>query len=84
MEKKREKKELKSMEALYLCRNRQCAACKYIEGPQTKPNCGYSRQKGEIRGCDIPFCDKFEVAKRKRKAKNLTKADFANWYEAFG
>lgn len=78
------KKEPKPIEASYLCRNRQCMACKYLDGEHTKPCCGYSRQTGTVRGCEIPFCTKFEAAKRKRKPKNLTKADFTNWYEAFG
>lgn len=69
-----------------ICDNRQCRACKFVARSHmgTKVSCNYILKMYEPRGCDIPFCEKFQPAKGKAKPTNLKKEEFRLWYLAFG
>lgn len=46
--------------------------------------CIYIVKNHHSRECDIPFCERFELKKGKRRPTNLTKHDFKRWYKAYG
>lgn len=69
----------------YLCNNRQCRACVYGAAfTRDGGECTYLAKVEHSRGCEIPFCERFELKKGKRRPTNLTKRDFKRWFKAYG
>lgn len=66
----------------YLCNNRQCLSCIYVRINRQNQECycSYILDTGHMRGCPIPFCEKYQPVSEKRRAKNLKRSDFLDWY----